>query len=36
MPYGIADSNVAFGFLDLDELMDAMRPVEGRRRLAAS
>ncbi len=26
MPYGIADSNVAFGFLDLDELMDAMRP----------
>ncbi len=36
MPYGIADSNVAFGFLDLDELLGAMAPVETRRRVAAS
>jgi predicted GH43/DUF377 family glycosyl hydrolase len=35
MPYGVADSSVAFGFLDLDELLAAMRPAETLRRAIA-
>ena len=35
MPYGVADSTVAFGYLDLDELLRSMQPVETRRRAAA-
>jgi predicted GH43/DUF377 family glycosyl hydrolase len=27
MPYGVADSSVAFGFIDLDQLMSAMQPT---------
>jgi predicted GH43/DUF377 family glycosyl hydrolase len=27
MPYGVADSSVAFGFIDLDELLASMDPV---------
>jgi predicted GH43/DUF377 family glycosyl hydrolase len=35
MPFGVADSSVAFGFLDLDALLGSMQPVETRRRAAA-
>jgi predicted GH43/DUF377 family glycosyl hydrolase len=35
MPYGVADSSVVFGFLDLDDLLAAMTPVETRHRIAA-
>jgi predicted GH43/DUF377 family glycosyl hydrolase len=35
MPYGVADSSVAFSFLDLNELLRSMRPVETRRRAVA-
>jgi predicted GH43/DUF377 family glycosyl hydrolase len=35
MPYGVADSSVAFGFLGLDELLGAMSPVASRNRPAA-
>jgi predicted GH43/DUF377 family glycosyl hydrolase len=31
MPYGVADSSVAFGFLGLDELLASMRRVESGR-----
>jgi predicted GH43/DUF377 family glycosyl hydrolase len=27
MPYGVADSSVAFGFMDLDDLLRAMAPI---------
>jgi predicted GH43/DUF377 family glycosyl hydrolase len=27
MPYGVADSSVAFGFIDLDQLLSAMQPA---------
>lgn len=35
MPYGVSDSSVAFGFIDLDELLGSMRSTETRRRVAA-
>lgn len=34
MPYGVADSSVAFGFLELDEVLAAMQPVGTRHRAA--
>jgi predicted GH43/DUF377 family glycosyl hydrolase len=35
MPYGVADSSVAFGFLDLDELLGSMAATESLSRAAA-
>ena len=35
MPYGVADSSVAFAFIEIDELLASMRPTETRRRAAA-
>jgi predicted GH43/DUF377 family glycosyl hydrolase len=35
MPYGVADSSVAFGFLDLDELLGSMSSTETRLRAVA-
>ena len=29
MPYGVADSSVAFGFIDIDELLATMSPAKG-------
>jgi len=32
MPFGVADSSVAFGFVELDELLSSMRRIDGRGR----